>query len=252
MARRGRYNRRRRSGRFSFVYKLLCFVLICAAAAVGLSLFFKIDTIQVTGSSRYTPDQVLEASGIQVGDNLFLMNKNRAAANITSGLPYVETVQIRRRIPATLQVTVTECTSPAAIRQDGKVWLLSGEGKVVDCVAAAQWSRYTQVTGITLDAPEVGKPAAVQPDQEHILQELGTLLAQLETKDMLSQTQAIHLEDASMVVLRYMDRFDVTFRWNADFDYKLEYLKAVVERLEVNETGTIDMTQEGKASFIPK
>ena len=36
-----------------------------------------------------------------------------------------------------------------------------------------------------------------------------------------------------------------------DFDYKLDYLMAVVERLEVNETGAIDMTQKGKASFIP-
>ena len=34
-------------------------------------------------------------------------------------------------------------------------------------------------------------------------------------------------------------------------DYKLDYLLAVVERLEVNEKGAIDMTQEGKASFIP-
>lgn len=252
MARRGRYNRKRRTGRFSFVYKLLCFVLICAAAAVGLALFFKIETIQITGNSRYTPAQVLEASGIRQGDNMFLMNKNRAAGAITENLPYVETVQIRRKIPTTLQVAISECTAPAAIRQDGKVWLLSGQGKIVDCVAAGQWSKYTQITGITLDSPAVGSYAQVQPDQEHILQELETLLAQLEAKGMLDQTQAIHLEDASSVVLRYAGRFDVTFRWNADFDYKLEYLKAVVERLEVNETGSIDMTQEGKASFIPK
>ena len=29
------------------------------------------------------------------------------------------------------------------------------------------------------------------------------------------------------------------------------YLAAVVDKLEANEKGTIDMTQEGKASFIP-
>ena len=41
------------------------------------------------------------------------------------------------------------------------------------------------------------------------------------------------------------------FLWDADFDYKLDYLAAVVDKLEDNEKGTIDMTQEGKASFIP-
>ena len=78
-----------------------------------------------------------------------------------------------------------------------------------------------------------------------------TLLGLLRDKDMLGDVQTIDLSDTASVVMRYLDRFDVTFRWDADFDYKLDYLLAVVERLEVNEKGAIDMTQEGKASFIP-
>ena len=78
------------------------------------------------------------------------------------------------------------------------------------------------------------------------------LLGLLRDKDMLSQVQAIDLSDTASVVMRYMGRFDVTFRWDADFDYKLDYLLAVVERLEANEKGAIDMTQDGKASFIPQ
>ena len=77
------------------------------------------------------------------------------------------------------------------------------------------------------------------------------LLGLLRDKDMLGDVQTIDLSDTASVVMRYLDRFDVTFRWDADFDYKLDYLLAVVERLEVNEKGAIDMTQEGKASFIP-
>ena len=78
-----------------------------------------------------------------------------------------------------------------------------------------------------------------------------TILGLLRDKGMLQDVQSIDLSDTAQVVIRYLDRFDVTFRWNADFDYKLNYLLAVVERLEVNEKGAIDMTQDGKASFIP-
>ena len=35
------------------------------------------------------------------------------------------------------------------------------------------------------------------------------------------------------------------------FDYKLNYLAAVVQELEANEKGTILMTHEGEARFIP-
>ena len=249
--RRSKYNRKRARGRFSFLYKLLTFVVICGAISVALALFFKIETVTITGNSRYTQDKILEASGIQVGDNMFLMNKFNAVEDITHALPYIETVQIRRQIPTTLQIHVTECTAPAAIKQDGKVWLISGEGKIVESVGLTAWKNYAQVTGIQLIEPTVGQPIAPEASIEALQDQFFSLLHQLELKEMLPDVQEIHLEDRSVITLRYLDRFDVIFSHDADFDYKLDYLRAVVERLEVNETGSIDMTQNDKASFIP-
>ena len=74
MARRRHSNRRRRRGNFGFLYKLLSVLVICAAVVMALTLFFRVDTIEVTGTERYTEKDVIEASGIQLGDNLFLLN----------------------------------------------------------------------------------------------------------------------------------------------------------------------------------
>ena len=242
MARRRSYQRKRRQGRFSFLYRILVFVAICGAIAVALALFFKVETITVTGNSRYTAKQIVEAGGMQVGDNMFFLNKYKASEKITASLPYVETVRISRQLPNTLVVTVTECTAPAAVAQDGKLWLLSGDGKIVD-EKTGDGKQYALVKGLSLLDPQVGTDIQV-PEEEQSS-------ALLRDKNMLSDVQTIDLSDTASVVMGYLDRFDVTFRWDADFDYKLDYLLAVVERLEVNETGSIDMTQEGKASFIP-
>ena len=250
MARRNRYNRRRRQGRFSFLYKILVFVAICGAIAVALALFFKVDKVTVTGNSRYSADKIVEAAGIQTGDNMFFLNKYKASEQITTALPYVETVQIRRQLPDTLVVTVTECTAPAAVQQDGKLWLLSGDGKIVDS-KTGDGKQYAMVKGLSLLEPQVGSDIQVPDEEQSSAQLLLTLLGLLRDKDMLADVQSIDLSDSATVILRYLDRFDVTFRWDADFDYKLDYLLAVVERLEINEKGAIDMTQEGKASFIP-
>ena len=43
MARRRSYHRKRRQGRFSFLYKILIFVAICGAIAVALALAAMID-----------------------------------------------------------------------------------------------------------------------------------------------------------------------------------------------------------------
>ena len=223
MARRRRYNRKRRKGNFAFLYKLLAFVLICGAIGLALAMFFRIDDIEISGSSRYTNQQITAAAEVRVGDNLFFLNKYDAAARIRQQLPYVETVQFRRVLPSKLVVQVTECRDPVAIKQDGTVYLLCDKGTIVDTVSAAKWSQYIQIEGLTL----------------------------LDDKGMLHQVQVIDLSDAARITIRYTDRFDVQFLWDADFDYKLDYLAAVVDKLEDNEKGTIDMTQEGKASFIP-
>jgi hypothetical protein len=136
------------------------------------------------------------------------------------------------------------------VSQDGKLWLLSGDGKIVDA-KTGDGKQYAVVEGLTLLEPQVGADLQVPEEQQPSARLLLTLLGLLRDKDMLGDVQTIDLSDTASVVMRYLDRFDVTFRWDADFDYKLDYLLAVVERLEVNEKGAIDMTQEGKASFIP-
>ena len=75
MARRRR--RHRRKGRFAFLYKLMTFLLICGALVAALALFFKVESIEITGTSRYSTDEVERASGVHVGDNLYLMDKKR-------------------------------------------------------------------------------------------------------------------------------------------------------------------------------
>ena len=76
MARRRR--RHRRKGRFAFLYKLMTFLLICGALVAALALFFKVESIEITGTSRYSTDEVERASGVHVGDNLYLMDKSAA------------------------------------------------------------------------------------------------------------------------------------------------------------------------------
>ena len=67
MARRRNSNRRRRRGSFGFLYKVLSVLVICVAIIAALTLFFRVNQIEVTGQQRYTTEQVQEASGCCAG-----------------------------------------------------------------------------------------------------------------------------------------------------------------------------------------
>ena len=250
MARRNRRNRRRRRGSGSFLYKMLCFVVIVGAIAAAMAVFFKADHIEITGNSRYTTEEVLSASELKIEDNLFFLNKYAVAEKISAALPYVESVQINRRLPDTLCIRVQECVCHVALQYGGKAWILCDSGKIVDVMEPEAAQGFTQVTGVTPVDPQVGAVLAADEQTQLALEQMMEMIRRLRAKGMLAEVQEIHLEEASVITMRYLDRFNVEFLWGADFDYKLSFLQAVVQKMEDYERGTLKLTRDGEARFI--
>ena len=249
MAGRKKHNRRRRRGSFAPLYKLLCLALIMGAVAAAMAVFFKAEKIEVSGNSRYTAQQVVDVCGVEQGDNLFFMNKYEVAGRISQALPYVESVSINRKLPESLCIRVTECVCDVALEQAGGVWLLCQTGKVVDFVEVKPEGS-TVVTGVTLAEPAVGGLLAAAEGSEAALAELRALLDYLRAKGMLADVQEIHLEREDCVSFRYLDRLNVEIPWESDLDYKLDFLAAVVAKLEDYETGTLKMMVDGEARLL--
>ena len=249
MAGRKKHNRRRRRGSFAPLYKLLCLALIMGAVAAAMAVFFKAEKIEVSGNSRYTAQQVVDVCGVEQGDNLFFMNKYEVAGRISQALPYVESVSINRKLPESLCIRVTECVCDVALEQAGGVWLLCQTGKVVDFVEVKPEGSAV-VTGVTLAEPAVGGSLAAAEGSEAALAELRALLDHLRAKGMLADVQEIHLEREDCVSFRYLDRLNVEIPWESDLDYKLDFLAAVVAKLEDYETGTLKMMVDGEARLL--
>ena len=249
MAGRNRRRRRKRKGSFSFLYKLLMFFVICGAIVAAMAVFFKVDSIEVTGNSRYTPEEIADSGNIHVGNNMFLINKFKAAEAITQKLPYISSVRISRKLPDTLCIRVEENGALCAIEASGGDWLLSSTGKLVERAAAGEEA--THITGLTPIDPEQGKALQVAPEQTAAKESLLLLLSALESRGALRRCDSIDLSGSDEIVIHFDGRFDVLMPWDADFGYKLDCLLAVVDtKLEANEKGTIDLTRR-EVRFIP-
>ena len=116
MARQRRHSRpSRRRGRFGGLYKVMSVLLIAAAVITACVVFFRVNAIQVEGNVRYTPEEIIDASGIQLGDNLIALSRGRISAGIRAQLPYVEGVAIHRSYPDKLVIRVTERVAAASV-----------------------------------------------------------------------------------------------------------------------------------------
>lgn len=114
-AARNSRRRRRNRGRFSALFKMLAIVAVLAALTVGATVFFQLEEVVVSGNSRYTAQEIEKISGLQKGDNLYRLNKNRIASEIREKLPYIEELTIVRRLPSTIVITVKEWDAVAKI-----------------------------------------------------------------------------------------------------------------------------------------
>ncbi|MCI9309742.1 MAG: FtsQ-type POTRA domain-containing protein [Lawsonibacter sp.] len=256
--------RRRNRGRFGPLFKLLCVVGVILALTVGATVFFRVEQVTVSGNQRYTQEEIIAASGIQLGDNLYSLNKVRIDQNIRTTLPYIGDLTINRALPSTIQITVTEWEAVAQVAAPGveqvaayqeeagekavttaqEPWLISVKGKLLE--PAPPDSAAIAVTGLIPLSPQAGSMMEV-PEGEHTrLAALTALLEALGEAGMQSQVSDIRLE-ATQLMVRYAGRFDVKMKLNADFSYDVRLMRAIREKMEEQDgegaCGSMDLTR---------
>lgn len=253
MPKKRKTRRRRRRGGLGRLLRPLSVLLTAVAVVAALTMFFKVSTVEVTGSSRYRDGEVAAASGVELGDNLVLLDKYRIAQRIYTELPYVTEARINRKFPSTLVLEVTETTAVASIQGAGGYWLLSAGEKLLEAVDETGAQDYLRITGLEAVNPAVSARLELPEDSPITLERLGQLLSAMECLEMLGRADGLDLSDRSDLVLGYDGRFQVIISYDADFDYKLLCLLEAVKCLEPNERGTIrlNMKEANKAHFIP-
>ena len=252
MARRRRGVHRKRFGGWNIIWKFVTLALMVVAVVMALILFFKVENIRVEGEAQYSEQEIRKAAGVQIGDNLYLINKSKASDHVFGTLPYVRKVRIYRELPSTLIIEVQESSVAGIIITPDGDWVLNAEGKIMERREPTTEYEHTVIDGVELVSPAVGRNAQAVEEDAYRLEELKSLLKELELKGLLDKVQAIHLGESDMLTMEYDERFLVYLPWSADYEYKLRGLEAVIGKLEVNETGTIDMLRaDGEVHFYP-
>lgn len=250
-ARKNNRGRRRNRGRFGFLYVLLSFLLIIAALVAGSVVFFRVDTITVSGQQRYTEAEIITAAQVEQGDNLFQVSPARTAQKIISSLPYVRNASIRHDLPDGLTILVTESQAAASIQAQGGWFLLDARGKLVELGDDLMKSKAAPVMGLTPLSPTVGTLLAVPEEEAAKLAALVGLLTALEDHGLLDELTSVDLTASSTVSFGFAGRFTARMPMSCDFDYKVRSLEYVMGQLEENETGLIDLTMSDETHFIP-
>ena len=244
--------RKTRSSAGSFWKKLLMMLVIVIIVVFGVTIFFKVEIITVIGGGHYSDQQVIEASGIQLGDNMTLVDKSGAASQLRQQLPYVQDIRIRRKLPGTVELELTLCEPAAVVVSEyGDNWLISAEGKLLEQITPAQAADYMVITGFHVLLPTAGE--TLQADQQEQLDAAMAVINALQTVTLDPAATSLDVEKLYDVQMFCGTRFQVRLGSAEELEYKLRYLQAAVAQLKPEQEGIIDLTfqEEKVARFLP-
>lgn len=232
--------------------RLLIMAGIISAVVLSMLLFFRIgggeEHISVVGNQYYTREEIVAASGLSKGDNLLTLSRAKVSGNILAKLRLISSVQVSRKLPNTVMITVSEFDVTYAVQDtQGDWYLMTSTGKVTDAVSAAEAAEYIQIQELTIAPPKVGGEIRVAVTESAAVSEaketaLLALLSQLEAAELTEKVVSVSVPNALDLSLWYGSQYRVELGDSADLDYKLEYLKEVVARLEDYRSGTIDLS----------
>lgn len=235
------------------VGNLLITLAIVVAVVFGVAIFFKVNTIEVQGNSVYSAQQVIDASQIEIGDNLLTVSRASAAGRIRASLAYVEEVSIVRSLPDGIIIRVRESSIAfSAVTTTNAVWLVSPGGKALERIESGRMDDYPKIEGVLIDSPAVGDTVTSQ--NQASLNAVLQIMDELDGTGILEHIASINVEKEYDIVVWYDDRYEIRLGGTDQIDYKIRYLCSILDSLSEYQAGTIDLTHasEKKATFQPR
>ena len=205
---------------------------------------FGVQSVTVSGETRYDSEAIIQASGIRKGQSIFSLNKTKAHDAVLASFPYLETVEIFNDTLNTVEIRVTETKALGAMYFKGN-WLVVGRnGKGLELLPLRSNTppRYLYLKGVT--PPEgAGVGANSLPDR---CREIVDILQTAWETYQFTGVSEVDLSDLTNVRLRLNNRIMVklgnTTQLNNQMAVLADSLKYVYESYGRRAEGVLDLS----------
>jgi len=223
----------------------LTFVFICLILFLGISVFFRVNEIIVTGDTRYSRTEVIEASEIEFGSHLFLLREGEARANILSRLPYAGHVEIVRRFPSRIEITVTEALPVAFLQAEGGYLVLDRSARILERTERRPIQRLVYVRGLeTPILPREGEILALGEEGRAQLAYLQDILDLFGSLGLVPWVSELDMTDVHNPQFIYDERFTVLLGPRQNVRHDMSMFVGILAELDEDEFGLIDLRPE--------
>ena len=221
-------------------------VILAMVAVIVLSLtvFFRIDTIKILGDSRYDESQIINESGLQKGDNLFLSDVDNAKAHIEKNLPYISSALVKRKFPSTIIIEITGTEASCCFRSIKGAAIADSTLKVLEIIPEEEVTPdITRVTTGNVFSAVIGENIvdtnsedSVQDDIKKEAALVKTFFDSVEESGIENLTE-INVASAGNLYCMYQQRLKLNLGSSDKLTYKLKSAIEIIKKEdEINQS----------------
>lgn len=238
----------RRRNRMMNVYGLVVILLvITAAVTISYTFLFNVDKIKVSGESdMYTAEDIVNASGIRKGDNLLRMKSEESEQAILDKLLYVETAEISKKFPTSVEINVTRCIPAFNVQYEDGTLLISKKGKIL-----ADNSYITDKLPVIYgyDPADVTPGRPLGSKNEHKGEAFEEIISAF-TGNIDYKISSVDMSDEFSIIVNYENGTVFKMGTWSEVEYKLNLAKTVMEDESIRgKKGYLTMVGSNQISF---
>lgn len=214
-------------------------VVLIVCVVLSLTVLFKTQEYKVTGSTKYTDEELINTCGIEEGDNIFLASKSAAEERLIEAYPYIEEAEVSFDIPDTITIHVVEGVPAYLVKASESTYLVaSAKGRILEKTDKADKYALPLFLCGELKTNDVGGYIEYKDKTTAtIIDAVVTVF----TDNGYTGITEIDATDTSEITFTYDDRIKVKIGLPEDISYKVRTaMTIIIEKLDLNGTNTTE------------
>lgn len=230
---------------------LLSFLLMITIGMYSIlnSSLFNTNNVEIEGNKKIKKNEILKDLDIRKDKNIFMYDMNKMEKIVLKN-PYVETVQVKRKLPDNLQILIKEKEIYAIIKDKDDYCYIDKEGNCIEKIKEISDKESSLIVDIDYIIDENNN---IEFKNEETKERLLYLLECMKENNLYKKIVKVNYEKDDIINMYTKDDIKIILGNDKDLDYNISRMSYIISDLQddVKRKGTIDLTYGNYAVYKP-
>ncbi len=239
--------RRQRKRKKRLRRRITVISILIAGVAIGILFtpLFNLNEVVLGGNERITYNEIIKKGNIVTGKNLFTISLKKTGESI-SKIPYVNSIEVRRKLPDKLVINITESIPMAYVKIKDSYGVIDKNGKALEKINDTNIYNIPELLEISAEKFTPSEKISVKEEEK--FKKTLEILRDLYNNNFIDKIKSVSVSE-NMIILKVSDKLIIEMGSYEQFNSKIVMVKEIVATLNENDFGTIDASDADRVYF---